>query len=112
MDPGTVVDSQAHQIHRRFINKLVFAMMKLLHPILALFTSRFRTNAESATDLIALATDPKYQSIRGYFDGQRAMAPAVVVTETEIPETLWSACWDWTDMEDFETCIPKHMMCE
>ncbi|KAJ6110901.1 hypothetical protein N7486_003136 [Penicillium sp. IBT 16267x] len=110
MDPGAVVDSRAHQIHRRFINRLVFAMMKALHPVLALFTHQFRTTAESANDLTVLATDPKYQSDRGYFDGQRAIAPAAVVTETEMPETLWSACWDWTNMEDFETCLPKHML--
>lgn len=109
MDPGAVVDSRAHQIHRRFMNKLVFAMMKILRPILALFTSQFRTSAESAQDLTALATDPKYQSIRGYFDGQRAIGPAAIVTETEIPEMLWLACWDWTNMEDCETCLPKHI---
>lgn len=110
MDPGAVVDSRAHQIHRRFINKVVFAMMKLLQPILALFTYQFRTSAESARDLTALATDPNYQSIRGYLDGQRPIAPAAIVTETDIRETLWSACWDWTNMEDCETCLPKHIM--
>ena len=110
MDPGAVVDSRAHQIHRRFINRLVFAMMKLLQPILALFTDQFRTNVESARDLTALSTDPKYESVRGYFDGQRAIAPAAIVTDTEVPEALWSACWDWTNMEEFETCLPKHML--
>ncbi|KAJ5786580.1 uncharacterized protein N7503_011792 [Penicillium pulvis] len=108
MDPGAVVDSRAHQIHRRFINRLVFAMMKFLHPVLALFTHRFRSTTESARDLTALATDPKYHSARGYFDGQKAMAPAAVVTETEISEVLWSECWDWAKMEDSETCLPKH----
>ncbi|KAJ5524014.1 hypothetical protein N7494_010664 [Penicillium frequentans] len=110
MDPGAIVDSRAHQIHRRFTNRLVFAMMRFLHPVLALFTHRFRTTTESARDLTALATDPKYQSVRGYFDGQRAMAPAAVVTETEIPEALWSECWDWTKMEDDGICLPKHML--
>ncbi|KAJ5673350.1 hypothetical protein N7507_002477 [Penicillium longicatenatum] len=109
MDPGAVVDSQAHQIHRRFFNRLVFSMMKLLRPVLALFTNQFRTNAESARDLTALATDPKYQNVRGYFDGQRATSSAAIVTETEKPEALWSACWDWTNVEDSETCLPKHM---
>ncbi|KAJ5642004.1 hypothetical protein N7490_006004 [Penicillium lividum] len=110
MDPGAVVDSRAHEIHRRFINKLIFAMMKFLHPVLTLFTNCVRTNAESGRDLAALAADPKYQLVRGYFDGQRATAPAAVVTETDIPEALWSACWDWTNMEDRETCLPKHML--
>ncbi|KAJ5992037.1 Short-chain dehydrogenase/reductase SDR [Penicillium sp. IBT 35674x] len=38
MDPGAIVDSRAHQIHGRFTNKMVSTMMKLLHPVLALFT--------------------------------------------------------------------------
>ncbi|KAJ5765106.1 hypothetical protein N7520_004665 [Penicillium odoratum] len=110
MDPGAVVDSRAHEIHHRFINKSIFALMKFLHPVLTLFTKRVRTNAESGRDLAALAADSKYQFVRGYFDGQRATAPTAVVTETDIPEALWSACWDWTNMEDRETCLPKHIL--
>ncbi|KAJ5919514.1 hypothetical protein N7454_009349 [Penicillium verhagenii] len=106
MDPGAVVNSRAHGIHRRFVNKLIFRMMNFLHPVLSLFTYRFRTTAESARDLVALAVDPKYQSVRGYFDGQNAIAPATVVTETDQPEVLWSACWNWVEMKDGETCLP------
>jgi hypothetical protein len=109
MDPGALANSRAHKIHRRFINKLVFTMMKLLLPVLRMFTYSFRSNVDSAKDLTALAVDPQYQSVRGYFDGQKPITPAAITQDQEKINAVWENCWDWTDMQERETCVSKHL---
>lgn len=109
MDPGAVANSRAHQIHRRFINKLVFTMMSLLLPLLQVFTYRVRRNADSARDLAALAVGPEYQSVRGYFDGQKPIAPAAITQDKKATDAIWESCWDWTGMVESETCVSKYL---
>lgn len=81
MDQGAVANSRAHKIHHRFINKLVV-------------TDYIRGDADSARDLTALAFRPEYQPVRGYFDGQKPMAPAAITQDKKVTNAIWESRWN------------------
>ncbi|CAG7931586.1 unnamed protein product [Penicillium olsonii] len=104
MNPGGLVDSRAHDA-QRLVNRILFAISAFLLPIISLFTSKLRTSANSARDVVALAVDQDFASRRGYFDGRTPQSPARASKDWEECEALWKASWQWTGMEDAETCI-------
>ncbi|KAJ5105616.1 hypothetical protein NUU61_002963 [Penicillium alfredii] len=108
MDPGALVSSRAHAVQRP-LAKSLFGVVKLLLPVLKLFTYQFRSNADSARDLTALAVDPKYHSVRGYFTGQKQIPSAPMSQDKEKMKALWLACWKWTSLEETETCLSKQV---
>ncbi|KAA8641960.1 uncharacterized protein ATNIH1004_010899 [Aspergillus tanneri] len=104
MDPGAILDSRAHN-EQRTINRFMFGIMNRLFPLLKFFSSRFRSTADSARDLVALAMDSKYHGVRGYFDGQKAICSASASRDKVRMKALWMACWEWANVEEEETCV-------
>jgi WW domain-containing oxidoreductase len=107
MDPGGLVDSRAHTVQRT-INQILFRLLATLLPIIKLFTYKLRSNADSARDVLALALDPEYTSVRGYFDGRKAQPPARASEDEVQREAIWEACWEWAGMKADETCVSPH----
>ncbi|KAJ5767384.1 uncharacterized protein N7511_005000 [Penicillium nucicola] len=106
MDPGGLVDSRAHTSQRGIV-RIAFKLFAISLPIINIFSYKLRSNADSARDLVALAIDPKYSLVRGHFDGQTPNAAARISENEEKREAIWNACWDWTGMNEDETCVPK-----
>ncbi|KAJ5961370.1 Short-chain dehydrogenase/reductase SDR [Penicillium vulpinum] len=106
MDPGGLVNSRAHIVQRP-ITRILFGLLSLLLPVIKLFTYKLRSNSESARDVLALALDPEYESVRGHFNGRMPEPPARISKDEAKCEALWEACWNWVDMEEGETCVPK-----
>lgn len=108
MDPGGLVDSRAHTAQRA-INRFLFKVFALLLPLISIFTNRLRSNVDSARDVVSLATDPKYQAKRGYFDGTTPTTLARATEDQAKRESLWAACWKWANLNEHETCVPKQL---
>ncbi|OQD79890.1 hypothetical protein PENANT_c042G07319 [Penicillium antarcticum] len=97
--PRFLVDSRAHTSQRKII-QIAFKLFAISLPIINIFSYRLRSNKDSARDLIALAVDPKYSSVRGHFDGRMPNAAARISEDEEKREALWNACWEWTGMNE------------
>jgi hypothetical protein len=106
MDPGGLVDSRAHTSQRALV-RIAFKLLAILLPVINIFTYSLRSNADSARDLIALAIDPKYFSVRGHFNGQTPSVAAHISEDENKREAIWDACWEWTGMNEDETCVPR-----
>ncbi|EKV09093.1 Short-chain dehydrogenase/reductase SDR [Penicillium digitatum] len=108
MDPGGLVNSRAH-LAQRSTTRVLFRLLALLLPVLKLFTYRLRSNLDSARDVLALALAPEYASLRGYFNGRNPQPPARVTEDEAKREAMWEACWNWVDVKEGETCVPKRL---
>lgn len=106
VDPGGLVNSQAHDSQRPII-RVLFRLLGLLLPVIKHFTSRIRSNEDSAQDLMALALSPEYASVRGYFNGRKPQRPARICEDKAKCEAIWEACWEWVGMKEEETCVPR-----
>ncbi|KAF4759684.1 hypothetical protein HAV15_005383 [Penicillium sp. str.  len=87
MDPGGLVDSRG--------------------PCRPAFSHSLRSNSDSARDVLALALAPEYASVRGHFNGRKPQPPARVSEDEAKCEAIWEACWNWVDLTEGETCVPK-----
>ncbi|KAJ5734091.1 hypothetical protein N7493_002877 [Penicillium malachiteum] len=106
MNPGGIVDSRAH-IAQRVSIRILFRVFALLLPIFRLFTSQVRSSMDSAIDLVALVADPAFHSVRGHFNGSKPQPPATVAKNEQQCEAIWSACWEWGNMIESDTCVVK-----
>lgn len=106
MDPGGLVNSRAH-VAQRSIARILFGLFALLLPVIKLFTYKLRSNSDSARDVLALALSPEYASVRGHFNGRKPQAPARVSEDEAKCEAMWVTCWNWVDIKEGETCVPK-----
>lgn len=109
MDPGGIVDSRAHAA-QRMSNRILFRVLALLLPILRLFTYQVRSSADSARDLVALAVDPAFHLARGHFNGRQPQPPASIVENEQQCEAIWTACWEWVNMVESDTCVIKRLV--
>ncbi|CAI7607598.1 unnamed protein product [Penicillium glandicola] len=106
MDPGGLVDSRAH-VAQRPITRILFKLLALLLPVIKLFTYKLRSNSDSARDVLALGLAPEYASVRGHFNGRKPQPPARVSEDEGKCQAIWEACWNWVDLKEGETCVPK-----
>ncbi|KAJ5707926.1 hypothetical protein N7488_007727 [Penicillium malachiteum] len=106
MDPGGIVDSRAH-IAQRVSIRFLFRVFAFLLPVLRLFTNQVRSSMDSAIDLVALVADPAFRSVRGHFNGTKLQPPATVAKNEQQCEAIWSACWEWGNMIESDTCGVK-----
>ncbi|OQD62843.1 hypothetical protein PENPOL_c011G07377 [Penicillium polonicum] len=106
MDPGGLVNSRAH-VAQRSVIRILFRLFALLLPVIKLFTYKLRSNSDSARDVLALALAPEYASVRGHFNGRKPQPPARISEDEAKCEAIWEACWNWVDMTEGETCVPK-----
>ncbi|KAJ5774700.1 hypothetical protein N7457_009596 [Penicillium paradoxum] len=106
MDPGGLVDSRAHDVQRP-ITRVLFRILAFLLPVIKLFTYKLRSNADSARDVLTLALDPEYASVRGHYNGTTPQQPARIAENEARCEAIWEACWQWAGMTEEETCVSK-----
>ncbi|KAL3429617.1 hypothetical protein BDV09DRAFT_39585 [Aspergillus tetrazonus] len=104
MDPGGLVESRAQSGQKASVQHL-FAVIKLLMPILKHITTTFRTNKDAGRDLLAVSLDPAFQGKRGYYVGQKQEAAASVTGDAAVQRRLWEACWQWAGLAPEETVL-------
>lgn len=109
MDPGGIVDSRAHVAQRMSV-RILFRVLALLLPILRLFTSQVRSSTDSARDLVALVADPAFHSASGHFNGSTPQPPATVAKNEQQCEAIWTACWEWGNIIESDTCVVKQLV--
>ncbi|KAL4739939.1 hypothetical protein BDV11DRAFT_214798 [Aspergillus similis] len=106
MDPGGLVESRAQSGQKASVQR-VFAVLKLLMPVLKHITSTFRTNKDAGRDLLAVSLDPAFQGKRGYYVGQKREAAAPVTGDAAVQRRLWEACWQWAGLAPEETVLSR-----
>ncbi|KAJ6023964.1 hypothetical protein N7540_004761 [Penicillium herquei] len=109
MDPGGMVDSRAHGVQRMSV-RILFRVFAFLLPIVRLFTYQVRSSTDSARDLVALVADPAFHLTRGHFNGNKPQPPAAVAKDDQQCEAIWTACWEWGNMVESDTCVAKKLL--
>jgi WW domain-containing oxidoreductase len=104
MDPGGLPASRSQKDQRKPI-QLMMGALKVPMPVLKHFTSALRPTADAARDLVAVAVEPEFEGMRGYFIGLKPDVDAEISRDIEAQKRLWAACWKWTSLTPGETIL-------
>lgn len=104
MDPGGLPASRS-QAEQKRSNRLLFATVNFLMPVLKHLTSAFRTTEDAGRDLVTMSVDPAFQGKSGYYVGQKGEVAAAASKDEKLQKRLWDACCRWAALRPDETVL-------